>query len=43
MNKSLKYQKILNQQLQKGFISKKEYKKEMKFIKDINKKSIVLS
>ncbi len=38
MNKVLKYQKILKEQLQKGFISKKEFKKEIKFVKDFKKK-----
>lgn len=39
--KALKYQKLLNQQLDKGIISKKTYKKEMKWIKSV--KTIALS
>lgn len=43
MNKVLKYKKILNTQLAKGFITKKDFKKEIKFIKNHIKKPIVLS
>ncbi len=37
-DKQLKYLRILNQQLKKGCITKKEFKKEVKFIKTIKSK-----
>lgn len=37
-DKQLKYLRILNQQLNKGSITKKEFKKEVKFIKTIKTK-----
>jgi hypothetical protein len=39
-NKELKLKKILNEQLNKGVLSKKKHKKEMEFIKQLkeNKK-----
>jgi len=36
--KQIKYLRILNQQLNKGSITKKEFKKEVKFIKTIKTK-----
>lgn len=36
--KTLKYRKILKEQLNKGSIDHKEYKKELKWIKKQNKK-----
>lgn len=36
--KQLNYLRILNQQLNKGIITKKFYKKEVKLIREINKK-----
>jgi hypothetical protein len=35
--KQIKYLRILNQQLNKGSITKKEFKKEVKFIKNLKK------
>ncbi len=37
-DKQLKYLRILNKQLNKGSITKKEFKKEVKFIKTIKSK-----
>jgi hypothetical protein len=37
-DKQINYLRILNQQLNKGSITKKEFKKEVKFIKTIKTK-----
>lgn len=39
-NKSIKYRKILTNQLSRGLISNKKYKKEIAWIKDWEKRNI---
>ena len=39
-NKSIKYRKILKDQLSRGYITEKKYKREMKWVRDWENRNI---